>query len=263
MGGRHHLRLDREGWLYLAVVAGSLLAPVHCLGDGEPPDSGVDHGGAHHAMEQPTTDGGVLHHTDRGAQYAATLYREMLAGYGLTASMSRRGNCWDNAVVESFFHTLKTELVYHRRYITREEARQIFLHGSKCSIIRTRRHQHLAIAPPLSSKRWRWGLNPGVHEIGEDQHASEGVYLATDKNGEVRVVPMTPAVIRRSRSYGMSGDWTRIGYSCIKEKPIQRIGNRIQGCLSAGWNYKPENPRISGIQQARISGEQEWIPQPP
>jgi putative transposase len=58
------------------------------------------------------------------AQYAATLYRELLASHGLTSSMSRRGNCWDNAVVESFFHTLKTELVYHRHYLTRQEARQ-------------------------------------------------------------------------------------------------------------------------------------------
>jgi transposase InsO family protein len=70
---------------------------------------------------------GVLHHMDRGSQYAATRYREVLAQHGLTASMSRRGNCWDNAVVESFFHTLKTEHVHHQRDRTRNNARQDIL----------------------------------------------------------------------------------------------------------------------------------------
>jgi hypothetical protein len=59
------------------------------------------------AVEHRRPARGVVHHTDRGSQYAATRYRELLAGHGLTASMRRRGNCWDNAVVESFFHTLK------------------------------------------------------------------------------------------------------------------------------------------------------------
>jgi putative transposase len=122
------------------------------------------------ALEHRRPTPGVLHHTDRGAQYAATLYRELLAGHGLTASMSRRGNCWDNAVVESFFHTLKTELVYHRRYLTRrEEARQDIFEWIEVFYNRTRRHSTLAIGPPLSSKRWRWVLNPVSMKSGEDQ----------------------------------------------------------------------------------------------
>jgi transposase InsO family protein len=67
---------------------------------------------------------GLLHHSDRGSQYAATSYQRVLDEYGFIPSMSRKGNCWDNACVESFFGTLKRELVYHRRYATREEARQ-------------------------------------------------------------------------------------------------------------------------------------------
>ena len=58
---------------------------------------------------------GLLHHSDRGSQYAALRYRELLASHGITVSMSRRSNCWDNAVVESFSHTLKTELGFQRR----------------------------------------------------------------------------------------------------------------------------------------------------
>ena len=89
-----------EGWLYLAVCWISTRAGSS-PGDGEPPDSGVGHSGAHHGRGTPMT--GELHHTDCGSQYAATLSREVLAGHGLMASMSRRGNCWDNAVVESSF----------------------------------------------------------------------------------------------------------------------------------------------------------------
>ena len=90
----------------------------------------------------------MLHHTDRGSQYAATLYCEWLASHGLTASMSRRGNCWDNAVVESFFHTLKTELVYHRRYLTGEEARQDIFEWIEVFYNRTRRHSTLGYRSP-------------------------------------------------------------------------------------------------------------------
>ncbi len=66
---------------------------------------------------------GLLHHSDRGCQYTSALYRMALAQQGITVSMSRRGNCWDNAVAESFFATMKTELVYRRRWKTRLELR--------------------------------------------------------------------------------------------------------------------------------------------
>jgi putative transposase len=67
---------------------------------------------------------GLLWHTDRGSQYASHSHRALLKEHGITQSMSRKGNCWDNAVAESFFHTLKTGLVNHRQYQTREEAQQ-------------------------------------------------------------------------------------------------------------------------------------------
>jgi len=67
---------------------------------------------------------GLIHHSDRGSQYASHDYRKALENSGLTASMSRKANCWDNAPMESFFGTLKTELVNGRRYATREEAKR-------------------------------------------------------------------------------------------------------------------------------------------
>ena len=64
---------------------------------------------------------GLVHHSDRGSQYASDDYRNLLKDYGMHMSMSRKGDCWDNAPMESFFGTLKKELIHHRRYRTREE----------------------------------------------------------------------------------------------------------------------------------------------
>lgn len=66
---------------------------------------------------------GLILHTDRGGHYAADSHREIIKDHGIFQSMSRRGNCWDNAVAESFFHTLKTELTHHHKFNTREEAK--------------------------------------------------------------------------------------------------------------------------------------------
>ena len=67
---------------------------------------------------------GLLWHTDRGSQYASDNHRKLLKQHGIQQSMSRKGNCWDNAVSESFFHTLKTECVNHENYTTRDAARK-------------------------------------------------------------------------------------------------------------------------------------------
>jgi putative transposase len=74
------------------------------------------------AISTQRPDAGLIHHSDRGVQYASSEYRNVIQSAGFRASMSRRADCYDNAPMESFFHTLKTELVYHQRYATREEA---------------------------------------------------------------------------------------------------------------------------------------------
>ncbi len=76
------------------------------------------------AVERQRLAPGVIHHSDRGIQYAAEAYRQALASAGITPSMSRKGDRWDNAPMESFFHTLKTERVHHRVYATRDQARR-------------------------------------------------------------------------------------------------------------------------------------------
>ena len=138
-----------EGWLYLAVVLDLYSRRVIAWGMGSRLTQALATGALTMAIEHRRPAHGVVHHTDRGSQYAATRYRALLADHGLIASMSRRGNCWDNAVVESFFHTLKTELVFHRRYLTREEARQDIFEWIEVFYNRVRRHSTLGYCSPV------------------------------------------------------------------------------------------------------------------
>jgi len=137
-----------EGWLYLAVVLDLYSRRVIAWGMGSRLTQELARAALTMALEHRRPARGVVHHTDRGSQYAATGYRALLADHGLTASMSRRGNCWDNAVVESFFHTLKTEHVYHQRYRTREEARQDIFEWIEVFYNRVRRHSTLGYCSP-------------------------------------------------------------------------------------------------------------------
>ncbi|MDX2470742.1 MAG: IS3 family transposase [SAR324 cluster bacterium] len=76
------------------------------------------------AIDNRQPNGGMLFHSDRGVQYASGNYQRDLANNGIKCSMSRKGNCWDNAVVESFFNSLKQEWLHHRKFESRNEARQ-------------------------------------------------------------------------------------------------------------------------------------------
>ena len=96
---------------------------------------------------------GLLHHADRGSQYASVEYRQRLWAYGMIESMSRRGNCWDNAVIESFFHTLKTECVYQECFRTREQARKTIFDYIEVFYNRHRLHSSLGYLSPECYER--------------------------------------------------------------------------------------------------------------
>ena len=91
---------------------------------------------------------GLLHHSDRGCQYTSAAYRQHLKDHGMTASMSRRGNCHDNACAESFWARLKVECLYRQRFATRAAARQAVFQYIECFYNRTRRHSSLDYLSP-------------------------------------------------------------------------------------------------------------------
>ena len=92
----------------------------------------------------------LLHHSDRGSQYASGDYQKLLKAHGIVCSMSRKGNCWDNAAMESFFGTLKTELVYHRNYETRAEAQSDIFEYIEVFYNRQRLHSALGYRSPVA-----------------------------------------------------------------------------------------------------------------
>jgi transposase InsO family protein len=138
-----------EGWLYLSVVIDLFSRRVvgWSMTDHLRADGGVAEALAM-AISRRGPGAGLLHHSDRGVQYACELYRDLLARHGIVCSMSRPGNCYDNAVVESFFGTLKTELVHRTRYRTRDEARSSLFEWIECWYNRRRRHSSLAYLSP-------------------------------------------------------------------------------------------------------------------
>ena len=92
---------------------------------------------------------GLLVHSDRGSQYVSSSYQRQLNDNGFIFSMSRKGNCWDNAVAESFFHTLKSELVHHEDFETREEAEQAIFEYIEIYYNRQRKHSNNGYLAPL------------------------------------------------------------------------------------------------------------------
>lgn len=113
-----------EGWLYLATVIDLFSRRVVGWSMSNRMTKALVNQALRSAINSRRPSRGLLWHTDRGSQYASTSHRKLLKKYGIIQSMSRKGNCWDNSVAESFFHTLKTGLTNHKQYKTREEAQQ-------------------------------------------------------------------------------------------------------------------------------------------
>jgi putative transposase len=137
-----------EGWLYLAVVLDLYSRAVIGWAMGSRLTADLARDALTMALWRRKPAKGLLHHSDRGVQYAAADYQRLLGEHGIACSMSRKGNCWDNACIESFFRTLKVERVYHRRYLTREEAKQDVFQWIEVFYNRQRRHSTLGYRSP-------------------------------------------------------------------------------------------------------------------
>ena len=139
-----------EGWLYLAVILDLFSRQVVGWAMSDRLTSGFVVRALSQAIGRRHPASRCIFHSDRGIQYASTDFRDILRAYGFIQSMSRKGNCYDNAVAESFFHTLKTEHVYDYRYETRAEARQCIFEYIEMFYNRQRRHSALGYLSPVS-----------------------------------------------------------------------------------------------------------------
>lgn len=138
----------REGWLYLATVLD--LASRRCVGWAmrETLEAELAVSALRMALGARQPAPGLIHHSDRGVQYACGAYRTLLDAHGVVASMSRKGNCWDNAVAESFFATLEHELIMKNDWHTRDEARVAIFRYIETWYNRQRRHSTLGYVSP-------------------------------------------------------------------------------------------------------------------
>jgi transposase InsO family protein len=140
----------QEGWLYLAAVLD--LASRRCIGWAMRPtlDAELAVSALTMAITTRRPPAGLVHHSDRGSQYACAEYRAVLDAHGIVPSMSRKGNCWDNAVAESFFATLELELIDRHRWATRDAARRDIFRFIETWYNRKRRHSTLDYVSPVA-----------------------------------------------------------------------------------------------------------------
>jgi transposase InsO family protein len=138
-----------EGWLYLAGVLDLFSRRLIGWAMGSNLDTALPLAALMMALQQRQPAAGLLHHSDRGVQYASADYRRVIAAYGLIASMSRRANCYDNATMEAFWSTLKNELVYRHHFATHAQARTAIFDYIEAFYNRTRLHSALGYQSPL------------------------------------------------------------------------------------------------------------------
>jgi putative transposase len=138
----------QEGWLYLAVVLDLASRRVVGWAMREQLTAELALRALRMALDARAPAPGLIHHSDRGVQYACTEYRTLLAAHAIDASMSRTGDCWDNAVAESFFATLEVELIACHRWRTRDEARRSIFEYIETWYNRKRRHSTLQYLSP-------------------------------------------------------------------------------------------------------------------
>ena len=140
--------LTGQGWLYLVAVLDVCTRRIVGWAMSPMLDAPLVIAALAMALNQRRPTGQLILHSDRGSQFASAAYRELLARHGLLASMSRKGNCYDNAFIESFWSSLKYELVYHHRFATRADARTAIFDYIETFYNRTRLHSSLAYCSP-------------------------------------------------------------------------------------------------------------------
>jgi transposase InsO family protein len=139
----------KEGWLYLAVVIDLFSRKVVGWSMDERLKTSLVNDALLMAIKRRTPNKGLIWHTDRGSQYASDSHKQLLKNFGIIQSMSGKGNCYDNAVSESFFHTLKTELIHHTTFETKAQARMAIFSFIEIWYNRKRLHSYLGYMSPV------------------------------------------------------------------------------------------------------------------
>ncbi len=152
-----------EGWLYLAAVLDVFSRKVVGWSMSDKIDTALVKSALNMAVSHRVPEPGLIHHSDRGVQYASDSYQQVLKDLDIVCSMSRKGNCWDNAMMESFFGSVKTECVYLNKYSTREQAKQDLFKYIEIFYNRKRRHASLGYISPEEFER--------RHKLNKEQAA--------------------------------------------------------------------------------------------
>jgi putative transposase len=137
-----------EGWLYLSIIMDLYSRKVIGWAMSDRMTDSIVTDALKMALFRRKVRSDLLLHSDRGSQYASDNMQQLLRNSKIECSMSRKGNCWDNAVAESFFHSLKTECVYHERYLTRDSAKKSIFDYIEVFYNRQRRHSYLGYKSP-------------------------------------------------------------------------------------------------------------------
>lgn len=139
----------KQGWLYLAVVMDLYSRKIVGWSISSSLSTELVIRALMMAILHRNPNSGIIFHSDRGSQYTSSSFRRILKNYGIVQSMSSTGNCYDNAITESFFHTLKTELIYWEKYQSREEAKRSIFEYIEINYNRRRLHSSLGYLSPV------------------------------------------------------------------------------------------------------------------
>lgn len=150
-----------QGWLYVAAVLDLFSRRIVGLSMSATMTTELVLNALNQAVIHRRPAAGLTHHSDKGSQYTSKDFRKRLAEHGMLASMSGTGNCYDNAAMESFFHTLKTEHIYFEHYATREHARQSIFEYVEVFYNHQRRHSTLGYDSPMAFEH-RWAQQQEV-----------------------------------------------------------------------------------------------------
>lgn len=155
-----------EGWLYVATVLDLFSRRIVGLSMSDRMTTNLVTSALEQALLHRKPPTNLIHHSDRGSQYTSINFRETLKKYNITASMSGTGNCYDNAAMESFYHTLKTEHIYFELYKTRQEAKQSIFEYVEVFYNRRRRHSTLGYcAPMIFENKWQRELDVSLRTV--------------------------------------------------------------------------------------------------